>query len=98
MGDGALTQAAQCLWGLLGDLQQPSALGAECPALGVPVELGLGQRDPGVPAYLPFCGYLIQTQNYIYNSNNLKNETTYLPRIFTTLHPLDKLSDQKNRM
>jgi len=52
VGDGALAQAAQQLWGLLGDLQQPPGHGAMCPALGVPVELGLGQRDPGFPANL----------------------------------------------
>jgi len=53
MGDWALAQAAQRLWGLLlGDLQKPSGHGPGCPALGISAGVGVGQMDPEVVSKL----------------------------------------------
>ena len=51
--DGALTQAAQKLWGLLlGDLPEPPGYGPDQPALGVPARAGAGAEGPRGPASL----------------------------------------------
>jgi len=55
VGDGALAQAAQSLWGLLlGHLQKLPGRDAGHPALGVPAgaEAGPDRPDPAVPASL----------------------------------------------
>jgi len=59
VGDKALAQATQRLWGLLhGDLQQPPGHGPVHFALGGPAGDGVGLRDPEGPASLSHSGIL----------------------------------------